>query len=50
MELEKLKEISPGGGVKELWAGQLSDDVKEVFERARAELGMGKEVDAVVSR
>ncbi len=42
MELEKLREYKEGG-VKELWEGQVSPEVREAWEKARVVLGEGKE-------
>ena len=43
MELESLRAVAPGIGVKELWGRELSPEVKEAFEKAQEVLGGGKE-------
>ncbi len=46
MELESLRAVAPGTGVKALWGRELSPEVKEAFEKAREVLGKeGKELE-----
>jgi len=42
MELEKLKERSEEGGVKELWRREVSPEVQTAFEKMQEILGKGK--------
>ena len=47
MELDKLRAAALGTGVRELWRGEVSPEVKEAWEKAQEALGKGKEADAL---
>lgn len=42
MDMDRLREQEREEGVKELWKGQLSPEVKEAWARAKEALGEGK--------
>lgn len=42
MDMDRLREREKEEGVKELWKGQLSPEVKEAWQRAKEALGEGK--------
>ena len=42
MGLDRLRESAQESGVKRLWEGELSPEVKEAWEKAREVLGKGK--------
>ena len=50
MDMDRLREATGEGGVKELWKGQVSPEVKEAWTKAKEVLGEGKKEDVISAR
>ena len=50
MELERLRDSSEKSGVRELWRGEVSLEVKEAWQKAQAVLGEAKEEELLDGR